>query len=324
MRCNLVALPLLLQRSTSFTTPVWARARAAHACRLAAPPLAAEREDDAPAAAAAAAGHLFVVQGDVRSVLADAVLYPTLWVNDTKWFPRGPPVGSASPSRRDFTLDRRVHRLEGTASGVPEVYLGWLRRKPRAFGETDDPFEYIEWYLGAADQFLAAALVRADRSGQSPLCDRELPLFALPVIGTGSTGAKPRTGFLLSALLTRLASFVAANPVDIVLVTKTRRMFSAAQSARRSLAPLRSLTRDSYGSALGPRLCGPAARSQGRPRMINSPPADWRPITSVPVTRTLMAGLLRQIGWSRGHALANSSSSSARARVRRATCRVSE
>ena len=56
-------------------------------------------------------------------------------------------------------------------------------------------------------------------------------------------------------LLTR---FAAAHPVDIVLVTKSRQMFSAAQSVRARLAPLNTLTAASYGACLSPPLLAAA------------------------------------------------------------------
>ena len=97
----------------------------------------------------------------------------------------------------------------------------------------------VEWFVSAAEHYLheAYARVQQRKSSECPaatICERELPLLALPVLGTGSSGAKPKTGFLLAALVRMLSEFVASHAADVVLVTRTRRVLSAAQSVRRS------------------------------------------------------------------------------------------
>ena len=67
------------------------------------------------------------------------------------------------------------------------------------------------------------------------LCGRALPLFALPVVGTGEAGAKEETGAVLRTLVQRLNRFCASHAADVVLVTRSRQMLSAAQSTRRTL-----------------------------------------------------------------------------------------
>ena len=177
-------------------------------------------------------GHLFVVQGDVRRIRADAVLFPTRNVSDGKWFPNGPPKGAGGVAFDSFTPERRVQPLPGTAPSEPEIWLSWVWLAD----ESEPP---VEWFVSAAEHYLheAYARVQQRKSSECPaatICERELPLLALPVLGTGSSGAKPKTGFLLAALVRMLSEFVASHAADVVLVTRTRRVLSAAQSVRRS------------------------------------------------------------------------------------------
>ena len=192
------------------------------------------------------------MRGDVTKLTADAVLVPSTSPSSTKWFPDGPP-GGMRPFDRAFTIEDRVHVMPGTAPGQPEIWLGWFYYQ----GGGEPP---VEWFVSGAEQYLERAFARFTNQDRRPICDRQLPLFALPVVGTGSSGAKPMAGALLSALLLMLTRFAAAHPVDVCLVTKSAQMFSAAQSVRLRLAPLSSLTADSHGRALGPRLDDAAAR----------------------------------------------------------------
>lgn len=192
-------------------------------------------------------GHVFVVQGDLRALVADAVLYPTTSLDERKWFPDGPPVGAQCVARDEFTRERRVHMVADGGSDQPETWLGWLRYE----GDDDAP---VGWFTSAAEQFLRGAHAQHVRRSRPPLCDRRLPLLALPVVGTGSSGAKPMAGSLLAALLLVLTRFAAQHAVDVVLVTKSRRMFSAAQSVRLRLDPLAQLTAASHAAALCARL----------------------------------------------------------------------
>ena len=59
-------------------------------------------------------------------------------------------------------------------------------------------------------------------------------LLALPVVGTGESGAKPIAGDMIAALISLLRAFVATRAVDVLLVTKSRQMLSAAQATRRA------------------------------------------------------------------------------------------
>ena len=217
----------------------------------------------APAPRCASEGHLFVVQGDISRIVADAVLFPTRNIANPRWFPDGAPSGAEPIPRSRFTHTDRVHRVVGTPDTEPAIWLGWL------WWEADGDAEF-GWFLAAAEQFLQRAHADiGDRPDATSLCGRYLPLLALPVVGTGSSGARPvsgvhgasrlisadlatchstlllplaahtlirtcnrRAGALLNRLIQLLRRFVDTHRVDVVLVTKSRRMFSAAQAAR--------------------------------------------------------------------------------------------
>ena len=57
-------------------------------------------------------GHTFVLHGDVLALSSDAVLVPTRNLNNTNWFPDGPPPGAKQSPREIFTPSRRVVRVE--------------------------------------------------------------------------------------------------------------------------------------------------------------------------------------------------------------------
>ena len=195
-------------------------------------------------------GHVFVVQGDVTQMNADAVLVPSRSINSPKWFPDGPPDGLRRVDA-PFTVEDRVHPAPGAPPGQPEVWLGW-------FFYEGEGVPSVDWFVSAAEQYLERAFARFVRRGRLPLCDRQLPLLALPVVGTGNSGAKPIAGSVVSALLLILHA-AADHPVDVCLVTKSARMLSAAQSVAAPVA-LSGLTATSHGRALGPRLLSAAER----------------------------------------------------------------
>ena len=212
--------------------------------------LCASARDDAPPESSAGCGHLFVMQGDARRIMADAVLVPTRNLSNTVWFPDGPPAGARAAPRRAFTNDQRVHPLAGLRSDEPCIFLGWLWWE----GDGAAP---ISWFVDAAEQFLRDAYALTVRRGRS-LCRRELPLLALPVVGPGRSGARDVSGALLTALMRRLSAFCDEHRCDIVLVTRSPQMLSAAQSTRRKLER-RQLQQSSW-SLLGPQLLSEARR----------------------------------------------------------------
>eukprot|EP00466_Bigelowiella_natans_P021490 jgi/Bigna1/72819/fgenesh1_pg.21_\ len=184
-------------------------------------------------------GHVFVVQGDLRTVAADAVLYPTRKFTNTDWFPDGPPQGAVEIPESAFTEERRVHRVHGIGptENHPRLWLGYVAK--------GDNFRPVSWYLNCAWQYLHVAVQDLTSGGSSgeegegqgrgipPKNDRSRHLLALPVIGTGEGNARDNSGQLLSALLKRLYVFAARTGVDIVLVVRSPQMFSDVKNAFR-------------------------------------------------------------------------------------------
>ena len=136
-------------------------------------------------------GHLFVVHGDLRRILANDVLYPTRSFSHPVWFPDGPPDGAWPIDPARFTRTNRVHRVEGLADGEPRIWLSHVSWE----GLSSAP---VDWFLDAAEQFLEAA---AESTATRGVGGRLLPVLALPVIGTGGAGGKGISGELLTELL---------------------------------------------------------------------------------------------------------------------------
>lgn len=222
----------------------WPRSRSGH-------PVSSASDTDV------AGGHVFVVHGDLTRLLADAVLIPTRNTFDSDWFPAGPPAGVPNPPANAFTSARRVHLLDGLGADGPQLYLGHVdgRRASNFVGKnprTGRPG--VDWFVQAAYQFLVQATSDfAAREGR-PVGGRIKPLFALPVIGTGNGGARTASGKVISRLLLLLEQFVLEHDVDVVLVVKSARMFSAAQAHRRHPAAS-DHGAPRWEAKLGARLC---------------------------------------------------------------------
>ncbi|KAJ1619322.1 hypothetical protein T492DRAFT_890532, partial [Pavlovales sp. CCMP2436] len=179
--------------------------------------------------------HVFVVQGDLRRLSADAVLYPTRDPSNAAWFPDGRPPDTTAPSWHDFTEEERVHKLQGLPASSQAVWLGHLNSK---FAPIPQPNTPLSWFIAAAEQFLIAAQADLVESGRPPLNGRARHLLALPVVGSGPMNARCVSGDILDALLGILYAFASCSGMDVVLVAKSPRMFSAAQASRRQLAAL--------------------------------------------------------------------------------------
>ena len=193
-------------------------------------------------------GHAFVVHGDVLALSADALLVPTRNLNNAKWFRDGPPTGAVQPPRNAFTPAQRVIRVDGVSSTAPPVWLGHLdgRFAPRErCVDGDDP--ELSWFLEAASQFLHNAHADLLSRELPPRCGRAKHVLAMPVIGTGKGGARESSGAMIASLLQLVDDYVRSHDIDVALVVKNDRMFSAAQAHRRQLSL-------SWDQILGPRL----------------------------------------------------------------------
>ncbi|MGE9363280.1 SIR2 family protein [Isoptericola nanjingensis] len=183
-------------------------------------------------------GHLFVVNGRLDSLSADAVVIPTdarfgvraQWREtaglgpDGSWDdlrPQGWGPGAAQTAR--------VQR----GGSAPEVwFVDTVAVSPSGIG--DVAARVVESIV----QRSGAALLRtANEAG------RQLPLVAMPVLGTAGGGLGGRRGQVIAALVSALGKATAELGVDVALVAWERSDYAALQHRRRETdvpAPLGS------------------------------------------------------------------------------------
>ena len=167
-------------------------------------------------------GHLFVVHGDLRTLWCDHWLLPVdgalsasrSWNRCAAWRRIRSDLPNAMPR------GKRVAEAvwEGPQRPWPtNVASG--QRTPAA------------WQASSVRQFLAAATAAGPT-----LPDRDRPLLALPVVGTGYGGKRWWSGEVLQTILPEIYAFLEGHDVDVALVTWTEEDFAAAQAARRTAA----------------------------------------------------------------------------------------
>ncbi len=180
-----------------------------------------------------AEGHLFVVNGRLEALSADAVVIPTdadfrveRWWRDaaglepaTTWS-QIEPVGWG----RDAALRARTSR-RGTRNRPEVWFLDTVATTPDGVGDAARR-AVVTIVEHSADSIRSAA----EAAG------RDLPLVALPVLGTGYGGHRLRRGQVISALLTTLHDAARDLGVDVALVASNRADYSALQHRRRVLA----------------------------------------------------------------------------------------
>jgi hypothetical protein len=187
-------------------------------------------------------GHLFVTRGDVTALACSAWLLPG---NED----RGPGtrfswLTSTSGLRPQFEDSRlrdadpvrgceRIWRLARPADELaPQAYL---------MNSGGHRGLELAWYLEGLDQFLEALRQDVDRWRVG--VERDRPLIAVPMFGTGEGGADQTRGGIVKQALERLADAAEADDLgaDFALVTYRAADFAAAQWARKHLAGERSL-----------------------------------------------------------------------------------
>ncbi|KAL1510512.1 hypothetical protein AB1Y20_006816 [Prymnesium parvum] len=201
-------------------------------------------------------GHVFVVHGDVRKFAADAVLMPTRSLNNPKWFPDGPPPGASGPTRSYFASSRRVVKVSRSLPFQgPDIWLGHLDGRDAPSDACDfSGRPRLQWFMEAARQFVYSALADLRSRPQPPRYGRAKHLIAMPVVGTGTGGARDRSGDVIARLLLLLQEFVLEADIDVALVVKGETMFSAAQALRREVDG----AGPRWGELLSKRLCAHA------------------------------------------------------------------
>ena len=165
-------------------------------------------------------GHLFILPGNLTRLHCDAFLLPT----DRRleltpgWRADLPPVAMASPPDWPHV---RTAPWPGWPSDRP---LPWLTKVGARGKET-------RWYVEGALEFVRQAAASRPRH-----TDRERPLLALPLVGTGSGGAANDKGGIVCELVPALLREVASLDVDLALVLDRPPSFAACQLERKKHA----------------------------------------------------------------------------------------
>lgn len=171
-------------------------------------------------------GHLYIVDGDITKLSCDAWMLPTdnrfkitdsfaaaAGLNEAGFLQQ--PVWKEGESFRQ--LNRRRNR------GEPQIWLGKIG------GSEDTP---AGKFAQLADEFIGTAAAAVESTARG---GRQLPLFAVNLVGSGHGGGARRKGELCRALVPTLGDAAVKNGVDVALVTWGRAAYSAAQRIRRTL-----------------------------------------------------------------------------------------
>jgi len=183
-------------------------------------------------------GHLFIVRSDLTRIACDAWLLPTdPWLNVRRqWLSalpsqfRGPDTfRRAAP--KGFGRDRHMFVVEASSPVAVATSIGGL--------PLDDILNNIREFLDAAIEIRAVSTVGG----------RQVPLFALPLVGTGRGGWNRRKGDVVAEVVAATSDWAMAHAADVCLVLDTPQAFAAAQAARRQRPPGPSLPRRLRGHA---------------------------------------------------------------------------
>lgn len=190
-------------------------------------------------------GQLFVVRGDLTRLACDAWLVPTdtalrvgrawrqalqLDGGSAGWTAPserlGPPVGAPNGGGR-----ARRYRLPDTR--VPRA-TPWLTN----VGGT--ALTEPAWYAGGVRDFVRAAAASLADGSCARILQRERPLLALPVVGTGAGGKASNAGEVLEPVIAALMDLLGGDDpltasVDVALVAFEESAYSAAQAVRRKV-----------------------------------------------------------------------------------------
>lgn len=173
------------------------------------------------------AGHVFIVQGDLRKLACDAWLLPcdTRTRPESDWLEHIPGM----PSEFDWPPPPEGWR-QGVVRAIELAHWPSSAPTPWLVNVGAVEGEKIAWYVAGAAEFLARAGEAAVH--HAPRNRRAKPLLALPVVGTGRGGARRVAGDVLRELLPALRAAATHRDVDVVLVTRDAASAAAAQAER--------------------------------------------------------------------------------------------
>jgi len=175
-------------------------------------------------------GRLFVVRSDLTRITCDAWLLPTdPWLNVTKqWLSILPselrhPDEFRRAAPKAFGRDRHTFAVEASSPVAVATSIGGL--------SLDAILKNVREFLDLALEMRPVSTVRG----------RKVPLFALPLVGTGRGGWSRSKGDVVGDVVAATSEWAAAHEADACLVVDSAQAFAAAQSARRQLRADRSL-----------------------------------------------------------------------------------
>ena len=180
------------------------------------------------------AGHVFIVRGDLTKLSCDAWLMPCGHdaVPDAHWY-----EGLDLP--RDFLWPERPSDWGGSARRCMELHAP--RRDERG-ARLPTPWlvhvgggrrSAVSWFVDGVREFMSRVAERLKQRDEPALNDRERPLVALPMVGTGRGGARRRSGQIVRALLPLLYGSASRYGFDVALVAFEATDYAAAQRERR-------------------------------------------------------------------------------------------
>ncbi len=224
-------------------------------------------------------GHLFIVRADITSIACDGWLVPGDEDGPGQSWRARYAFGPQDPPGEELKVRRAVRwtAAPGDARVPWLVHLG---------GDEAHP---IEWYLEGVAAFLARATQDPTRATK-----RHVPLYALPLVGTGGGGAKTRSGELTAMLVPALVELARTFEVDLALCLWTKAQYAAAQEARS-----RAAAQDPrVWAALGDRLLPDAARvgEEAQGRLVLFLGGGVSQNAGLPSWDGLLDGLARDLG----------------------------
>jgi hypothetical protein len=168
------------------------------------------------------AGHLFVTRGDLTALHCDHWLLPVdaglsasrTWRRSAAWARIAPDLPDALPT------------------GVRVTSVPWDGpRRPWPGNVASGRSTPATWQADTVRAFLDAA-----HAAGPTRPDRDRPLLALPLVGTGFGGKRREAGEVLRAVLPAIWDWLATHDADVALVTWEEEDFAAAQATRRAFA----------------------------------------------------------------------------------------
>jgi len=173
--------------------------------------------------------HIFLVHGDIRSIACDGWLLPcdAQWGHEAdNWYPRNVQDWTAQPGR--IFADNSIAYVQEWPPPDAPKYLSrpWL---VDVVG-VDEP---ISFFVERALRFVEVVSNWLTEHPESiHLTERDRPLLAIPLVGTGAGGAAYRAGDMAAALLPALQAKATECGVDIALVLIHASKYAAAVRVR--------------------------------------------------------------------------------------------